>query len=286
MWTILKAIWHSQRMLVYPSGFDAYPRIVDTPAEYSMPYEDVQLVTKDKVTLYCYLVRKDNLEKTRGTVILFHGNAMNHGDMLSRATKFFYQGFAVLTLEYRGYGHCKGVPSERGLCLDAQAAVDYVTSHRTLRDLPIIIYGQSLGGGVAIYATYKNINKVSALIIENTFTSIPDLVKGMPLIRHFSWLCTQKWRSLAKLSRLPTSLPILMLSGRSDEVIPYTHMDRLWAVAQTRGCSKNKKNPSNEEYQPPQKDLYKVFLYGSHNNTFLQLDYWETIFHFLETVLE
>ncbi|PPQ91635.1 hypothetical protein CVT25_013190 [Psilocybe cyanescens] len=258
-------IWYNQRMLVYPSGFEAYPRSVDSPKEYHLPYEDVELVTKDKVKLRCYLIRRDELEKARGTVIMFHGNAMNHGEAIPRAAKLFYKGFNVLTVEYRG-----------------SAAIDYILTHPVLSDLPIIIYGQSLGGGVAIHAASKNANKLSALIVENTFTSIPDLVKGLPLIRRFSWLCTQRWKSASKMAHLPTTLPILMLSGLMDEVIPFSHMENLWKVAKTRGRQKRNKGSLNEQYHPPEEDIYRTFPYGTHNSTFLQFDYWETILEFLD----
>ncbi|KAH9481011.1 Protein bem46 [Psilocybe cubensis] len=260
---------------------------VCSPGMYRMCHEDVVLITKDKMKLHCFLVGGiPELESAKGTVIIFHGNAMNYGDMLDHAKVFYDHMVATLLVEYRGYGHNKGVPSEKGLCLDAQAAVDYVTSHPILSKLPIIIYGQSLGGAVAIEAASKNHDKISALIIENTFISIAEFINGFPIIRHLSWMCTQKWKSSAKLSRLPTSLPILMLSGRFDRVIDPSHMDELWKVAMTRGRPESKNGQPNEEYQPPTKDMFQEFPYGRHTSTYLEDNYWETIIKFLENVLE
>ncbi|KDR71367.1 hypothetical protein GALMADRAFT_127204 [Galerina marginata CBS 339.88] len=287
----LKLLYYNQRVLVYPSGFEEHPRYVRTPDAYRMPYENVELVTKDKVKLQCHLIRQpvSSGDEARGTVIMFHGNAMNHGDVAYGAYEFFKKNFNVFTLEYRGYGHCEGSPSEKGLCIDAQAAVDYVLSDPALSNKPLIIYGQSLGGAVAIHATYKNSSKVAALIIENTFTSIPDIVKGWPVIRHFSFLCTQKWKSASKVSQLPTTLPILMLSGLADQVIPCSHMKALWDVASTRSQPKKKKKGKSEdveeEYKPPQNDIFKSFNRGRHNTTDEQPKYWETLFKFLDNVL-
>ena len=113
--------------------------------------------------------------------------------------------------------------------------------------------------------------QIAALIIENTFTSIPDLVKCLPVIRYVSFLCTQKWRSASKVAQLPTTLPILMLSGLADEVIPSSHMEALWNVASSRSKppKKRAKPSEDEEYKPPQKDVFKTFTLGSHSRSFL-----------------
>ncbi|PPQ71657.1 hypothetical protein CVT26_010576 [Gymnopilus dilepis] len=247
------------------------------------------------------LRRKAN---ARGTVILFHGNAMNHGDILPYAKLLYHKNFNVFTLEYRGYGLNKGTPSEWGLQRDGQAAVDYVLSHPELSKLPLIIYGQSLGGAIAIHATYKNSDKVAALIIENTFTSIPDIIKDIPVIRHISFLCTQRWQSAKKVARLPPKLPILMLAGLQDQVIPYSHTEKLWEVSESRGRPKPKKSrwkwkglwrkgaaateeDSGEEDGkgvPLAKNKHRFFPGGSHNDTYTKSRYWQTVYEFLDDV--
>ncbi|KAH9481012.1 Protein bem46 [Psilocybe cubensis] len=228
-----------------------------TPDMFNMEYENVQLVTKDKAKLYCYLVGRLQ-------------------DLIS-LKELYHHGLVALTVEYRGYGHNKGVPGEMGIRLDAQAAVDYVKNHPILCKLPIILYGQGLGAAVAIYTASKNRDRISALIIENTYTSIPDLLR-----RPISWMCTQKRWSSSTLPRLPAILPILVLSGRMDEYLPYTHMDDLWNIARTRGRSESSKGVPNEEYRPPPNDMFKAFPLGSHYYTCDEPGYWETIFEFLD----
>ncbi|KAH9481003.1 Protein bem46 [Psilocybe cubensis] len=273
-------------MLAYPAGFKPYPRYVPTPDRYNMQYENVELITEDKVKLRCFLVRRfGNLKNARGTVIFFHGIAVNHGEMLSQVKELYEFNLATLTVDYRGYGHSEGVPSENGIRLDAQAAIDYVKNHHILCKLPIILFGHGLGGAVAIYTASKNPNTVSAVIVENTYTSIPDLLKSMPVIRYFSWMSTQKWRSSTALSRLPTSLPILILSGRMDEYIPYTYMEKLWKIAMNRGRSESKNSVPNEEYRPPMNDMFRVFPDGMHYYTSHEPYYWETVFEFLDPLI-
>ena len=145
-----------------------------------------------------------------------------------------------------------------------------------------ILYGRSLGGTVAIDLASRNPSKVSpdhkqrttlnfcfiqrsqinALIVENTFTSLPGIVRGWPIIGIFSFICLQKWDSASKLPRIPKALPILMLSGDSDQVVPRKHMHTLWEIATKRGG--NYKDSNEQSDVPSSKDVFKSFMYGSH----------------------
>lgn len=176
-----------------------------------------------------------------------------------------------------------------------------------------VIYGQSLGGAVAIDVTSRNHSAISALIVENTFTSVPGLVKEWPMGRFLSLFITERWTSADKISCLPPRLPILMLSGLRDVVIPPKEMDALWKVAQARQekkqsnwssfvftCSSDS-NP--EEIEAPQKDTLKTFSRGSHSafisrqlydfmmtellldDTCLQRGYWDAVRDFLDRAI-
>ena len=68
------------------------------------------------------------------------------------------------------YGKSQGAPSEKGMKIDAQTALDYLVSHPELKKTRVVVYGQSIGGAVAIDLASKN--KVAGLVIENTFTSL------------------------------------------------------------------------------------------------------------------
>ncbi|PPQ71666.1 hypothetical protein CVT26_010585 [Gymnopilus dilepis] len=295
---LLRSFWllfNWQRVLVYPYAFlVGKPRRIHNPSKFGLPYEDVILTTKDKLKLHCYLIRYTGdlqSERARGTVILFHGNGISHGDVLGHANLLYRRKFNVFTLEYRGYGLNDGTPSEKGLCLDSQAAVDYILADPELSKLPIIAFGQSLGGAVAIHTAYANKDKISALIIENTFTSIPDIVKGWPILRHIAFLCTQGWWSIDKIARLPPKLPILMLSGARDRVIPARHMKELWVASETRGKLKLKygsveslSDDEDELKKKESKNLFKGFPWGGHDDTCRQPQYWQSVFDFLDDV--
>ncbi|KAF8995029.1 Alpha/Beta hydrolase protein [Cyathus striatus] len=282
-------IRHGQKPLVYPSAFDPHPRSIESPSYYGLNFEDIELKTSDNVTLRCFLIKQPVSRALRGnddaqpinaraTVIMFHGNGMNHGDILEGAKQFFKLKCNVLTVSYRGYGFSEGVPSEKGLRIDSSTALEYVLHDEKLSKIPVVLYGQSLGGAVAIDLASREPSKISALIVENTFTSLPDIVRGWPYIGRFAFICTQKWDSASKISKIPTSVPILMLSGSKDEVVPTRHMHSLWALAHNRG-------KDAENYTSPEKDTFKSFPKGYHPDTYIQPGYWTTVQDFLQQVL-
>jgi fermentation-respiration switch protein FrsA (DUF1100 family) len=143
-------------------------------------WEDLSIPTPDGESLHAYFLRPTNKRLDQNvTVLMFHGNAGNIGHRLPIAKVIQeHMGCHVLMLEYRGYGLSTGSPNERGLLIDAQTGLDYLTERAETRDTKIVIYGQSLGGAVSIQLVAKNEKRgnVGGLILENTFTSMRKLI--------------------------------------------------------------------------------------------------------------
>jgi fermentation-respiration switch protein FrsA (DUF1100 family) len=110
---------------------------------------------------------------------MFHGNAGNIGHRvpIAKAVQDTLQ-CNVFMLEYRGYGMSTGVPDEAGLKIDAQTGLDYLRHRPETRNTKIVVYGQSLGGAVAInlVASNQEPGDIGGLILENTFLSIRKLI--------------------------------------------------------------------------------------------------------------
>ncbi|KAF8634024.1 hypothetical protein AX17_004289 [Amanita inopinata Kibby_2008] len=302
-------LYYGQGYLIYPSAFPPGARTdVPIPSDYGLPYEDLDLKTADDITLRCYLLTQTKLLATshpafiipeidkcetdeelilsRPTVLMFHGNAGNHGHRIPLAKMFFLKMRCnVLMMSYRGYGHSEGSPSERGLCIDAQTALDYLYAHPVFSRTQIILYGQSIGGAVAIDLASRNPGKIHALILENTFTSLPKLVPhALPLLGPVSFLCHQKWDSLSKIPLIPSTMPILMLSGASDDLVPKEHMRVLWEAVAKRG---EKRTESGSEYKAGlERASYKEFPGGGHNDTCLQPGYWAIVADFVTDMVK
>ncbi|KAJ7253555.1 Alpha/Beta hydrolase protein [Mycena rebaudengoi] len=297
---IFALLRHGQAYLVYPSAFLPRPREVSLPTQLGLAYTSTQLTTSDKVVLHCYMLLhadqsssdikanawadfpddsdfippKDYNLPALATVIVFHGNGMNYSDMIYAAKRFVMRGCNVLLVSYRGYGDSDGSPSEKGLRRDAQAALDYVRVHPEFSKGPIILYGTSLGGAVAIDLASRNPQGISALIVENTFQSLPRVVRDWPIIGPFSFLLFQRWNSASKVPLIPPTIPILMLSGSADEVVPKKHMEALWNIAQKRGGT-----------TPPNNDRFEAFPRGMHASTFICQGYWRKVSDFISSVV-
>jgi fermentation-respiration switch protein FrsA (DUF1100 family) len=185
------------------------------------------------------------------------------------------------------YGHSEGSPSESGIRIDAQTALDYLTSHPYLKKTPVILYGQSIGGAVAIDLASRNSSKIAALILENTFTNLPRLVpKALPLLGPLSFLCHQKWDSASKIPLIPRSMPILMLSGVRDEVVPREHMQELWQIVSRRQGTKSNGtgNKSDISEVGDGKSRFLEFQGGHHNDTCVQQGYWTAVGDFVASL--
>ena len=231
---------------------------------------------------------------------MFHGNGGNLGHRIPLAGIFFKRMRCnVLMMCYRGCvfsmisisslnakqvwtlgGHAVGKRCActlaslvsishgiTGLQIDAQTGLDYLMSHPTLKQTKIILYGQSIGGAVAIDLASKNADKITALILENTFTSLPSLVPhALPALGPFAFLCHQKWDSASKIPLIPPTTPMLMLSGSRDELVPREHMRALWEAVARRG---EKKTAGGGEYKVGlERARYVEFEGGGHSAFF------------------
>jgi hypothetical protein len=234
----------------------------------------------------------DEFAATRPTVLMFHGNGGNYGHLIPLASVFYVaMRCNVLMLSYRGYGHSDGSPSEKGLRLDAQTALDHVLSDPVLSKTSIILYGQSLGGAVAIDLASRNPSIIHALILENTFTSLPALIPTtLPILSPFSFLCHQKWDSARKIPLIPRKTPMLLLSGARDQVVPREHMQALWELVGKRQDSQTEDSSEEGDASNAGKRVaegrskYSEFNWGTHNNTCLQEGYWEVVTDFVSTL--
>ncbi|KAJ7148762.1 Alpha/Beta hydrolase protein [Mycena crocata] len=297
-------LYYGQNYLIYPSAFPPGSRTdVPVPSAYGLPYEDLELKTPDGITLRCYLlpqskelskthaaatpvageddVTEDEFITSRPTIMMFHGNGGNHGHRIPLAKVFYLRMRCnVLMVSYRGYGLSDGSPSEKGLQTDSQTALDYLLSDPCLSKTPIILYGQSIGGAVSIDLASRNPSKITALILENTFTSLPSLVPhALPLLGPFSFLCHQKWDSASKVPLIPATTPILMLSGVADELVPKEHMRALFEVVARRGEAKT---PGGSDLSKGlERAKYMEFELGGHNDTCVQPGYWAAVADFI-----
>ncbi|ABK44295.1 conserved hypothetical protein [Magnetococcus marinus MC-1] len=193
------------------------------PSDWGLAYETVTLQSGNE-TLTSWFIEGDPIKPV---VLFFHGNASNIGDLDDYAQLFHDMGYSTLLLEYRGYGKSSGRPSEVGLYADARAAWEYLTATRQIAPQRIVLFGHSLGGGPACWLAEQA--AVAGLVLEGTFTSIPDRAAEL-----YPWLPTRLlvkvyFPNMQRLARL--QVPLLVVHSQEDAVIPIAHGRALYRAA-------------------------------------------------------
>lgn len=231
----LGALYYFQDQLLYHPSIPGMPQTPrENPPGYRSPadhgihdYEEHFIKTDDGATIHAWLLlHPDSLSLP--TVVYFHGNAGNMGFRLPHGSNLFKQcRVNVLLMDYRGYGSSKGIPSEHGLLSDARAVLATLQAHPRVASDRIVLYGKSLGGAVALAVTEVKPDDVLALVLENTFLSIPAMVDVlMPLVKVFKgFILRIGWHSDRRVALL--SQPMLFMSGLNDELVPPAHMREL-----------------------------------------------------------
>ncbi|XP_065849265.1 alpha/beta hydrolase domain-containing protein WAV2 isoform X2 [Euphorbia lathyris] len=250
-----------------------------TPARLRLIYEDVWLRSSDGVRLHAWFIKL--FPECRGpTILFFQENAGNIAHRLEMV-RIMIQRLQcnVFMLSYRGYGASDGYPSQHGIAMDAQAALDHLHQRTDIDTSRIVVFGRSLGGAVGALLTKNNPEKVAGLILENTFTSILDMAGVLlPFLKWFigrthskgpkilNFVVRSPWSTIDVIGQVKQ--PILFLSGLQDEMVPSSHMQMLYAKAAAH----------NKEC------IFVEFPTGMHMDTWLAGGdhYWSTIQQFLE----
>ncbi|WP_083500060.1 alpha/beta hydrolase [Legionella waltersii] len=204
---VVISIYIFQRHLIYfPDPHK--PKLIQFHAE---DMSLVQLHTKDKLELTAWYKAAN---KGKPTVLYLHGNAGHIGYRMPVVRPFLERGYGVLLLEYRGYGANPGKPSEKGLYLDAEAGFEFLSQHGVASH-QLVIYGESLGTGVATYLASKY--PVCALVLQTPFTSLVSLTQY-----HYPFLFIKPWDRFESLERIKQiNAPLLVLHGKRDSIVPY-----------------------------------------------------------------
>ncbi|MBU2044030.1 MAG: alpha/beta hydrolase [Candidatus Omnitrophica bacterium] len=218
-------------------------KIEYSPSSISLSFQDLYIQTEDNLKINGWFIPNP---EAKYTLLFLHGNAGNIADRLDKLKLLYQVPVNIFIVDYRGYGRSQGKPSEIGLYLDAQAAYRYLVNSENIQPENIIVYGESLGGAVAM--DLASAVKVKALISEGAFSSIRDMARVIyPWMPTF--LLSVKFDSLAKINKIEE--PKLFIHSRDDEVVPFNLGQKLYNAAR----------------EP--KKFYQ--LSGGHNDAFLEV---------------
>lgn len=219
------ARWRVKEMFYFPDSV-----VYDTPASHGLKYEPVRFASRDGTRLSGWFMPAVGAPK--GTVIHFHGNAQNMTAHFAFVSWLPVAGFNLFVFDYRGYGESEGTPNRRGVYEDSQAALQYVRSRRDIDPAKLFTLGQSLGGAVSI-AVVGDGNKqgIRAVVADSAFFSyqgiVRDVIGTMPLLAFvkspLSKLLISNDLSPADYIGRIAPIPILLIHGSADQVVPFQH---------------------------------------------------------------
>lgn len=195
-----------------------------TPRSVDLDYEDVELDSADGERLHGWWIPHP---QARGALLFLHGNGGNISHRLESIRLFHELGLGVLIIDYRGYGRSSGRPDEAGTYLDAAAGWRHLLEARGIDPARTVIYGESLGGAVAIHQAVDA--RCGALIVSSTFTSIVDIGRHHYPYLPVSWLARFRYPGIDLIGR--AGCPVLILHGPEDEIVPFAMGEQLFAAA-------------------------------------------------------
>ena len=179
-------------------------------------------------------------ESAKGTIFYLHGNAQNVSTHLRSIWWLPHHGYNIFMFDYRGYGRSQGEATLEGLHQDVSAAMSYVFTKLPINKDNVVIYGQSLGGALAITASpqSEHFPKVSGIIIEGAFTSYRRVARealdAWWLTWAFQWplsyMITDAYRPIDAIASISPK-PILIIHGAEDQVINLRHGQELFEAA-------------------------------------------------------
>jgi len=279
----LYLIYIQQEKILYlnetipPKKTSQNPSPFANPRQQGLDFEDVWITTNDGIKLHCWWIPCDLMalgpDGKAPTVVFYHANAGNMGFRLPNLVSLHSKlNVNIFILSYRGYGESEGSPNEDGIKIDAVAGLDYVLSRSNEVDPErVFLFGRSLGGAVAIYAaaeTERRGGRLGGVIVENTFTSIADMVgKVFPFldfdfIKQF--MLKIHWRSIDLVPSIRAKM--LFFASDHDEIVPHYQMLRLHKEAKSARS----------------KDLY-VIEGAMHNDAWMKGGevYWQKMYRFV-----
>jgi hypothetical protein len=185
----------------------------------------IRLRTNDNIQITAWYHPANEGEPT---IVYLHGNTGNLGDRSERLAEFLKTGMGLMAVSYRGFGDSEGKPSKNGMYNDARSAISYLLKHKNIKISDIVLYGESLGSGVASKMA-REYPSVRALVLEAPYTSIADRAAELYPYAPVRWILKDNFNNKKNLPKV--HVPLLLFHGYLDETMPIQHSRTLLSIA-------------------------------------------------------
>jgi hypothetical protein len=212
-------LWSQQRVLIYHPN----PERVAPAATGLDSVEEVVLTTPDGVRLVSWY---GEARPGQPTILYFHGNASNLAARAGRVGEYLDKGRGMLMLSWRGYSGSGGRPTEANNFADARLAYEWLRT-RGVAASDIVLYGESLGTGVAV--NLAGAVPVGGVILDAPYTSIADVGQRIYPYLPVQMFIRDRYDSLSRIRGI--AAPLLIVHGEKDELIPIEMGRELFAAA-------------------------------------------------------
>lgn len=201
-----------------------------TPAKWGYKYEDVHFTSGDGTKLHGWVI-PSLTKKSKGVVVFSHGNTGSVNSHFGFCYWLTHAGYDLLMYDYRGYGKSEGTPARKELIEDVCAAFDFASKRKEWSQLPIISMGHSLGATkslVALTMLPKN-HRVKAVVSWAAFHSYIEM--GRKVVGDVADKITTDDYSVRDYVQKVTPIPLLVVHGGKDSVIPVEHAEKIFEKA-------------------------------------------------------
>ena len=216
---ILGFLYFYQRNLMYHPNENNY-----SGDKLSVDIKEVKVETGDNIDLLGWYHEKD-IKKYK-TILFFHGNAGSLENRIHKLNHFRDMKVNFLIIAWRGFSGNKGKPSEEGLYEDGNSAINWLLNKGANQE-NIILYGESLGTGVATHLAQKK--NFAGMILETPFTSMIDAAKNFYPYIPVGLLLKDKFDNKSKIKNI--SVPILIMHGEADQIVPFYMGKKIYEIA-------------------------------------------------------
>lgn len=196
-----------QRLLYFPDTRRTTPAEADLP---NVTERELEMADGTRVLTWWSVAKPG-----RPTLLYFHGNGGSFVTRSERIRKYVAHGYGIVMMTYRGFGGSAGTPSEKANVADALEVYDAVRASG-VSPSEIVVYGESLGTGVAVQVAAQR--EVGGVILDAPYTSIVDLAALHYPYLPARWLMTDRYETLQPAGRV--TAPVLIVHGEADDVIP------------------------------------------------------------------